>query len=250
MRIYFASDLHLGAPYIADRVEHERRIVRWLDSIEADVDELYLLGDVFDYWFEYNTVVPRGYVRFLSRLARLTDRGVKVHIFTGNHDTWMFSYLPNEIGAIVHHDPLEVTLGEKRFLLGHGDDLGKDRLYSFMMWCFRNPVLQWIYKCLHPDIAGWIATTWSHTSRMGHYAAEKKGKEEHALEDELQVRYAKEQIAKGRKVDYLVFGHRHKVIECEVGPEGQRLLVIGDWIRNFSYAVFDGKELKMCKFNG
>lgn len=247
--IYFASDMHLGAPYIADHRQHEARVVAWLDSIKDKAQALYLLGDIFDYWFEYRTVVPRGHVRFLAKVAELTDRGVDVHFFTGNHDVWMFDYLPAELGVTVHHGDLRIEAAGKRFLLGHGDDLGYDRWYHVMMWCFHNRFLQACYRWLHPDLAGLIATTWSHRSRMGHYAEERKrGCGPQDLESETQVRYARKIVAQGDTADFIIFGHRHEVIDCVVGGRGQRLLVIGDWIRHFTYAVFDGRDVKILKY--
>ncbi len=248
--IYFASDLHLGAPYIADRQAHEARIVRWLDSISADCEALYILGDVFDYWFEYRTVIPRGFVRFQAKIAQMVDSGVDVHFFTGNHDVWMFDYLPEELGVKVHTGELEVELHGKRFVLGHGDDIGYDRWYHIMMWAFHNKFLQACYRWLHPDLAGIIATTWSHKSRMGHYADErKKGRKEIDPEKEAQVLYARKRVAEGCKADYFIFGHRHEVIDARAGETGQRVLVIGDWIRNYTYATFDGSDVTISKYD-
>ena len=244
--IYFASDFHLGAPYIADRKAHEARIVRWLDSIEADCEALYILGDIFDYWFEYRTVIPRGFVRFQAKIAQMVDRGADVHFFTGNHDVWMFDYLPAELGVKVHSGPITVSHSGKTFFIGHGDDIGYDRWYHILMWAFHNKFLQACYRWVHPALAGWVATTWSHKSRMGHYADErKKGRKPVEPDKEFQVLYARRLVAQGSVADYFVFGHRHEVIDAEAGPGGRRVLVIGDWIRNFTYAAFDGNDIKI-----
>lgn len=247
--IYFASDFHLGAPYIADKRAHEARIVKWLDSIAPDCEALYVLGDVFDYWFEYRTVIPKGFVRFQAKIAEMVDRGVDVHFFTGNHDVWMFDYLPAELGVKVHTGDIRLRLGGKDFLIGHGDDIGYDRWYHLLMWAFHNRVLQALYRWLHPDLAGIIATTWSHRSRMGHYAAERRNPRRLEVDKEWQVIYARRLVSEGRGADFFVFGHRHEVIDAPAGPAGQRVLVVGDWIRNFSYARFDGENLTIHKYD-
>lgn len=245
-KVYFASDLHLGAPYIANHREHEVRIVRWLDAIKPDAQALYILGDVFDYWFEYKTVIPRGFVRFQAKIAELVDAGVDVHFFTGNHDTWMFDYLPSELGVIVHQEPIRVTIEGRNFVLGHGDDLGYDRWYHIMMWCFHNRFLQACYRWLHPDLAGIIATTWSRISRASHDADNlRRAGQPLDLDHEWQVLYARKRAANGDPADFFIFGHRHEIIDTVVGQRGQRLLVIGDWIRNFTYAVFDGNDVQL-----
>lgn len=245
-KVYFASDLHLGAPYITNHREHEARIVRWLNTIKPDAQALYILGDVFDYWFEYKTVIPRGFVRFQAKIAELVDAGVDVHFFTGNHDAWMFDYLPSELGVKVHQEPLRVTINGRNFFLGHGDDLGYDRWYHIMMWCFHNRFLQACYRWLHPDLAGIIATTWSRTSRASHDADDRRRAGQPLnLNREWQVLYARKQVANGDPADFFIFGHRHEVIDTVVGSRGQRLLVIGDWIRNFTYAVFDGTNVQI-----
>lgn len=245
-KVYFASDLHLGAPYITYHREHEARIVRWLDAIKPDAQALYILGDVFDYWFEYKTVIPRGFVRFQAKIAELVDAGVDVHFFTGNHDAWMFDYLPSELGVKVHQEPVRVTINGRNFFLSHGDDLGYDRWYHIMMWCFHNRFLQACYRWLHPDLAGIIASTWSRTSRASHDADDRRRAGQPLnLNREWQVLYARKQVANGDPADFFIFGHRHEVIDTVVGSRGQRLLVIGDWIRNFTYAVFDGTDIQI-----
>lgn len=245
-KVYFASDLHLGAPYITNHREHEARIVRWLDAIKPDAQALYILGDVFDYWFEYKTVIPRGFVRFQAKIAELVDASVDVHLFTGNHDTWMFDYLPSELGVKVHQEPIRVTINGRNFFLGHGDDLGYDRWYHLMMWCFHNRFLQACYRWLHPDLAGIIATTWSRTSRASHDADDRRRAGQPLdLDREWQVLYARKQADNGDPADFFIFGHRHEVIDTVVGSRGQRLLVIGDWIRKFTYAVFDGTDIQI-----
>ena len=230
----------MGAPAVKDKRRHESIFVEWLDKIKADADEIYLLGDIFDYWYEYSSVVPRGFARFLGKLCELTDSGIKVHIFTGNHDVWMFSYLQTECGAEVHTTLYEFDSCGKHFLVGHGDGLGKDeRGYRLMKSIFESKVAQFFYSLLHPTFATWFAKSLSRRSRKRN---NKNTKMHSYLGDdkEYQVIYAKERLAKGDKIDYFIFGHRHIVKDCQVGES--KVLMIGDWMWNFSYAVFDGNE--------
>ena len=240
MKIYFASDVHWGAPAVKDKRRHESIFVEWLDEIKADADEVYLLGDIFDYWYEYSSVVPRGFARFLGKLCELTDKGIKVHIFTGNHDVWMFSYLQEECGVEVHTRPYEFESCGKHFHVGHGDGLGKgEHGYRFMKRVFESRVAQFLYSLLHPTIATWFARTWSRKSRK-HNNRNTKMHSYLGDDKEYQVLFAKEQLKKGAQIDYFIFGHRHVVHECDLGTS--RVLMIGDWLWNFSYAVFDGNE--------
>lgn len=247
MRIYFASDTHLGAKAVGDARGQESRFVAWLDKIKEDADAIYLLGDIFDYWFEYGSVVPKGYVRFLAKLAELSQRGIDIHIFTGNHDVWMFSYIQEECGVTVHTEHIVKEWDGKRFFLGHGDGLGNyDMGYNILKWVFCCKPIQIVYSWLHPDIANWIATTWSKLSRKSN---SKKTKFHSFLgEEEIQVKYVNDREAKcgGKEYDYYVFGHRHVLANYET-RYGSRILIIGDWLNNFSYALWDGMELKLFK---
>lgn len=244
MKIYFASDAHLGAAIVTDKREHERKLVTWLDAIKDDADAIYFLGDMFDYWYEYKTVVPKGYVRFLAKLCELTERGIDVHMFTGNHDVWMFDYLPDECGVTIHRKYYEFTADGKHFLVGHGDNIGNyDKIYMLMKMVFESPVAQWFYSKLHPDFSGWIA----HSRCEGSRRQNEKRKEFTTFrgeEREFQIRFAKEYLSKGNAVDYFVFGHRHIMHDFAIGNDkGSRVLMIGDWLKNFSYAVFDGNDI-------
>lgn len=246
MKLYFASDVHLGAPTIADHRKHELNFVHWLDKIKDDADEIYLLGDIFDYWFEYHTVVPKGFVRTLGRLAEMTDRGIKVHIFTGNHDVWMWNYLEKECGLIVHHDCCSVEADGRRLYIGHGDGVGGyDKGYALLKWLFTCRVAQVLYSWLHPDIAGWIATTWSGSSRK----KDNKNVKFHSFrgEDEHQVRFARTLLDKGEPIDYFVFGHRHVVADYPLN-EACRLVVLGEWMEKCTYAVLDDGEISVYNF--
>ncbi len=240
-KAYFVSDSHLGVPDRAGSLFRERELVRWLRSVSSDASSIYILGDVFDFWFEYSTVVPKGFVRLLGTLAEITDSGIPVHYFTGNHDMWAFGYFEEELGLIMHRHPEEIRIGEKTFFMGHGDGLGPgDRGYKLLKSVFGCRTCQRLFSYIHPGLGVRLAMMLSKRSR----AANDKHKEEFLEEDkEWLLAYCK-QMQKNRPVDYFVFGHRHLPLDVEVAP-GVRYVNTGDWVRYFSYAVFDGKELKL-----
>ncbi|RYE26408.1 MAG: UDP-2,3-diacylglucosamine diphosphatase [Sphingobacteriales bacterium] len=247
-KIYFASDFHLGVPDRASSREREKYICTWLDEISKDAEKIYLVGDIFDVWFEYRNVVPKGYTRFLGKLAELTDKGISIEAFTGNHDLWMHGYFEEELNIPVHHDYIERTFNGKKFLIAHGDGIGPgDYGYKLLKKVLKNPVSQWLYRRLHPDtgvgMAGWF-------SRLGpkHFTAE-----EHPFygpDKEWQVQFALTELKK-QHVDYFIFGHRHVAIEYPLSDTSM-FINLGDWIQFFSYAVFDGKTttLQYYKKNG
>lgn len=242
--IYFASDLHLGMQPGEESRERELYFVEWMESIRHDAKELWLLGDVFDYWFEYKKVVPRGFTRFLGKLATLSDEGVEIHIFTGNHDVWFFSYLQEEMGATIHRETLTRTWNNHRFMLGHGDGLLKsERCYRLLQGIFRNRILQWLYARLHPNGSTAFAQWWSRKSRL------KKGSFVPFLgaEKEHQVIYAKQILREDPGIEFFVFGHRHVPFEIQL-TDSSKVLCLGDWIVNFTYAVFDGEQLHLKKY--
>lgn len=242
-KIYFASDVHLGHPSVEEGRERELLFAHWLDSIKNDVSELYLVGDIFDFWYEYKHVAPRGFTRVLGRIADMTDAGVTVHFFTGNHDVWVFDYLSKETGVIVHHEPFETELLGKKFYIAHGDGLGPgDFGYKLLKWGFRNKVLQWLFSRLHPNFAFGLAQSWSNKSR---YAKGIVAEQFNGENKELTFMHAKE-ILKSKEVDYFVFGHRHLVTNREVGNKA-RYILLGDWLHNFSYGVFDGVTFELKK---
>ncbi len=243
-KIYFASDFHLGAPDYDSSLIREKKVVHWLDEIKSDAAEIYLVGDVFDFWFEYKTVVPRGFVRLLGKIAELTDAGIKVHFFIGNHDMWVFDYLPKETGVEVHLEPIERTYGDKRFYIGHGDGLGPgDRGYKFIKKVFRNPFCQWLFARLHPNLGIGLANFWSRKSRQHTGSSDKRFLGE---ENEWLAIYSKE-LLKTKHFDYFVFGHRHLPMQIQVG-ENSTYFNLGDWIDHFTYAQFDGTTLSMRHF--
>ncbi|WP_257657195.1 UDP-2,3-diacylglucosamine diphosphatase [Parapedobacter lycopersici] len=238
--IYFASDFHLGVPLNDTAYTREKRLVRWLDSIKSDAAELYLIGDIFDFWFEYATVVPKGFIRFLGKLAELTDAGIKITLFKGNHDMWMFGYLKDQLGATIIENELVITRGEKTFYLHHGDGLGPgDRKYKVLKKIFRSRFCQWLFARLHPNLGIGIAQRWSAHSRIA-----SGGKETFQGEDrEWLVLYAKELIKK-QHYDYFIFGHRHLPLDITL-PNGSRYLNLGEWMNYYTYAVFDGEKLEL-----
>jgi UDP-2,3-diacylglucosamine hydrolase len=241
--LYFASDFHLGANGYASSREREDRIIRWLDMIKDDVAELFLMGDVFDFWFEYKTVVPKGYIRFLGKLAQLTDAGVKLYLFKGNHDMWMFDYFVQELNATIITNELEMERGDKKFYLHHGDGLGPgDQFYKFLKKFFRSKVCQWLFARLHPNLGVGIANAWSHQSRI----AGKQDTEKIQYQQEWLEAYSLE-VLKSRHFDYFVFGHRHLPLDIAL-PDNSRYVNLGEWVNYNTYAVFDGVNLELKWF--
>lgn len=244
-KIYFASDFHLGAPNHDKSIEREKKICKWLDSIKSDCEELFLVGDIFDFWFEYKYCVPKGFVRLLGKLASFTDSGIKVHFFVGNHDMWAFDYFPKELGIKVYYEPIVRTFNDKKFYIGHGDGLGPgDYSYKFLKKIFRNRIIHRVFGFLHPSIGIGIADFFSKRSRAktGHLDEVFLGSE-----NEWLIQYAIEQN-KNNQIDYYIFGHRHLPIYQSVGES--QYVNIGDWISYCTYAEFDGDSLYLNKFEG
>ena len=245
-KIYFASDNHLGAPTVAESKPREAKFVQWLDNIKADAGSIFLLGDLFDFWFEYKTVVPKGFVRTLGKLAELRDSGIPIYFFVGNHDLWMDDYFQTELNIPVYHHPLEVECAGKRFLIGHGDGLGPgDKGYKRMKKVFTNPFCKWLFRWLHPDIGVRLAQYLSVKNKLISGA-----EDVHFLgeDNEWLVQYCKRKL-ETQHYDYFLFGHRHLPMTIRVG-EGSTYINTGDWIHYFTYAVFDPQsgELKIREF--
>ncbi len=244
-KIYFASDFHLGAPDLASSHEREKRIVRWMDSIKTDCAELFLVGDLFDAWYEYKRVVPKGFVRLLAKIAEFTDAGIPVHIFSGNHDVWMFGYLTDECGAKIYHQPLQREWNGKKFFIAHGDGLGPgEGRYKFMKAGFRNKILQWIYSRFHPNFGLWLA---NYFSGKGYEKKESQNKY-FGDEKEYLMQFCKSTLTK-EHFDYFVFGHRHLPLEKEVSANSH-YINLGDWLKYNSFGVFDGEKLELKTFEG
>ncbi|MBP5488221.1 MAG: UDP-2,3-diacylglucosamine diphosphatase [Bacteroidales bacterium] len=238
--VYFTSDVHLGLT-TADPAEREERFVGWLKSLPRDAKALYLLGDIWDFWYEYRDVVPKEGIRVIAQLIDLMDHGVEVWFMPGNHDIWCYSFFES-LGIRKIRQPYRVEFGGRRFCLGHGDGL-KDarRRYRFMLWVFNNRFLQALFSTLHPRLAFSMARRWSTNNRYTHTPYEWKGS------DEALVRFAEEEIAAGRKADYFIFGHYH-VQAAEKLSDGSKLFVIDSWLKGGTPClIFDGKSLKACR---
>ena len=240
-KVYFLSDFHLGAPNDTESRKREDRLVRFLQDARKDAGVIFIVGDIFDFWFEYKTVVPKGFVRILGTLAQMADEGIQLHIFTGNHDLWMQDYLSKELNAKLYFEPQQFTIQNKQFLIGHGDGLGPgDNGYKRLKRIFTNPLCQWLFRWLHPDAGIQLANYFSRKSRA------KTGNADELFlgeDKEWLILYAKEQ-AKTMAVDYFIFGHRHYAIDLKIN-EKSRYINLGDWIRLNTYAVFDGKDLQL-----
>lgn len=247
-KIYFISDLHLGLHPVDKSLEREKLVRNWLDEIMPHAKELYLMGDIFDFWHEYKHVVPRGFTRFLGKLSELADNGTKLYFFSGNHDVWAYEYFKTELGAEIHHKPIVRVLYNKKFFLAHGDGLGPgDFGYKLLIGTFRNKILQWMFARLHPNFALWLGKTWSKHSR---YAKGIVAEEFAGEEGELQIKFAKATLKK-EHYDFFIFGHRHIPYDIQLG-EKARVINLGDWIYSFTYGQLDEKgfELKQYKDKG
>ncbi|MDB4925579.1 UDP-2,3-diacylglucosamine diphosphatase [Mucilaginibacter sp.] len=244
-KLYFASDFHLGTGSYAESRERENRLVRWLDMIKADAAEVFLMGDIFDFWFEYKTVVPKGYIRFLGKLAELADAGVKLYLFKGNHDMWMFDYFVQELGATIISDELEIERNGKKFYLHHGDGLGPgDAMYKVLKKIFRSKICQWLFARIHPNLGVGIANYWSSQSRIAGESNEQRKN----MQQEWLVVYSRG-LLKNNFYSYLIFGHRHIPTDLQLN-EQSRYINLGEWVNYNTYAVFDGEELSLHYFEG
>jgi UDP-2,3-diacylglucosamine hydrolase len=244
--IYFLSDFHLGAPNAAASLQREKKIVRFLDEIKEQTAALFIVGDLFDFWYEYRKVVPRGYVRLLGKLAAFTDAGIPVHFFVGNHDMWMHDYFQTELGIPVYFEPKEFLFDTKTFYIGHGDGLGPgDNGYKALKKVFRNPVCQWLFGLVPPRIGIGLADYFSRKSRAATGISE-----EHFLGEDREwlITYCKEILVQ-KEVDYFIFGHRHLPMDYRLSAES-RYINLGDWITFFTYAVFDGTNVQLKTYGG
>ena len=244
--VYFLSDAHLGSLAISHARMQERRLVRFLDSIKEKAAAVYLLGDMFDFWNEYKYVVPKGYTRFLGKLSELTDMGVEVHFFTGNHDLWTYGYLEEECGVIVHHKPITTEIYNKVFYLAHGDGLGDpDKKFKFLKAMFHDRTCQRLLNFIHPRWGMALGLNWAKHSRM----KRADGKEPPYMgeKNEFLVRFAKQYMQGHKDIDYFMFGHRHIELDLMLSKK-TRLMVLGDWIWQFTYAVFDGEHMFMEEY--
>ncbi len=243
-KIYFLSDFHLGAPNYEASLMREKKIVAFLESIKHTALEIFIVGDLFDFWYEYKNVVPKGYVRLLGKLAELTDAGIPVHFFVGNHDMWMSGYFEKELNIPVYDHPKVFERFDKKIYVGHGDGLGPgDEGYKFLKKIFRNKICQWMFGFAHPSIGIGVANYFSRKSRA------KTGNSDEIFlgeDKEWLVIYCKEVLQK-EHYDYFVFGHRHLPLTIQL-TTNSTYINLGDWIRNFTYAVFDGETFELKKW--
>lgn len=243
-KVYFASDNHLGAPTREASLPREKKFVAWLDQIKADAGAIFLMGDLFDFWFEYQTVVPKHFVRTLGKLAELRDAGIPIFYFVGNHDLWMNGYFEEELNIPVFHSPQQFSINNTSFFIGHGDGLGPgDKGFKRMKKVFTNPVSKWLFRWLHPDLGVKLGQHLSVKNKMisGDEDSNYLGDEKEWL-----VQYAKRKL-ETQHYDYFVFGHRHLPLNINLN-ERSRYLNLGDWINHYTYAVFDGSSLELQNY--
>jgi UDP-2,3-diacylglucosamine hydrolase len=244
-KIYFASDFHLGVPDYASSVAREKRIVKWLNEVSKDAQAIYLLGDIFDFWFEYNKAIPKGFIRLQGKLAELRDAGMPIYFFTGNHDMWMFDYFEKEMGIVIYREPLLLTSENHKLLIGHGDGLGPgDNTYKLLKKIFASSFSQWLFARIHPNLGIAIANHWSRQSRIANKKMEEKFQGE---EKEFLLTYCRE-LEKNTHHDFYVFGHRHLPLDLKVG-EGSRYINLGEWVHFNTYAVYDGQHMELKSFD-
>jgi len=242
-KIYFLSDAHLGLPPLNKSLQKEKLLVRWLEEIRSDAHSVYLLGDIFDYWFEYKKVVPRGFTRLLGKLSELTDSGIPVYFFTGNHDVWVFDYLPSETGIEVFRNPIRIEINSKKFYIAHGDGLGKyETSYRILKRIFTSKTIQWLFARIHPNASIAFAHAWSKHSRLSKDASLPFMGED----KEFQVLFSKDFLKK-EHFHFFVYGHRHLPLDISIG-ENSRMVCLGDWFHNFTYAVFNGKDMELKRY--
>ncbi len=243
-KIYFASDNHLGAPTPEKSFPREQKFIRWLDVVKKDAAAIFLLGDLFDFWFEYKTVVPKGFTRTLGKLAEITDSGIPVYYFVGNHDLWMDGYFEEELNIPVYHSPKEFTFNDSTFFIGHGDGLGPDdKGYKRMKKVFTSSISKWFYRWLHPDIGVRLAQYLSVKNKLisGDEDVTYLGED-----NEWLVRYCKRKLESKHR-DYFIFGHRHLPMEIDLNGVS-KYTNLGDWITYYTFAVFDGNDLRLKTF--
>ncbi len=243
-KIYFASDFHLGVDAKLTSKQREKRIIHWLDECKKDASAIFLVGDLFDFWFEYKRTIPKGFSRFQGKLAEIVDEGIDLFIFTGNHDLWMFGYFEEEIGAKVIYEPIELKINKTSILIGHGDGVGPgDEGYKFLKRIFTNRFFQWCFHRLHPNFGIGIANFWSQKSR----AQANNTEQTFQGESEWLWSFSKE-TEKTHHYDYYIFGHRHLPLELEAGPNST-YINLGEWLTNETYAVYESDQIKLKTFN-
>jgi len=240
-KIYFASDNHLGAPNRIESLKREKIFVNWLEDVRKDADQIFILGDLFDFWFEYSKVVPKGFVRVLGKLAEISDSGIKINFFVGNHDLWVRNYFEEELGINVYRKPEEFNFNNFIFYIGHGDGLGpKDKGYKLLKFFFTNPIMHFFFRLIHPDIGIKLGQYFSQRNKLisGDEDVEFLGEEKEWL-----IQYCKKKLNQKNR-DFFIFGHRHLPLNIDLNNKA-KYINLGDWITHYSYAVFDGKKLEL-----
>jgi len=249
-KIYFASDFHLGIPNHASSLKREILLVAWLESIRKDAREIYLMGDLFDFWFEYKTVVPKGFVRLFGKLAEITDSGTEVHLFRGNHDIWAFDYFAQELNIKLHRECQIKNFNGRYLFLAHGDGLGPgDNGYKMLKKLFEFKPNQWLFKWIHPDLGTRLALYFSRRSRYANILEEEDWKSNggRTISDERLYQFSQDMLVKDPSINFFVFGHQHKPVDEKLSLNS-RMIILGDWLHNFSYAVFDGEDMQLHYF--
>jgi UDP-2,3-diacylglucosamine hydrolase len=244
-KLYFASDFHLGIPDSKSSLVRERKLVNWLEQASKDASEIFLMGDVFDFWFEYKFVIPKGYVRLLGKIAEITDAGIPVHLFRGNHDIWAFDYLQDEVNVQLHRRPVLREFDGKKVYLAHGDGLGPgDTGYKFLKKVFEFKPNQFLFRWLHPDLGSRMGLYFSRKSRLANFAKEGKSDNNSIHHEERLIQFAESEANKNPDIDYFIFGHRHIPIKEKVGKNAE-VIILGDWLTHFSYGVFENGQMKL-----
>ncbi|WP_083639139.1 UDP-2,3-diacylglucosamine diphosphatase [Algoriphagus marinus] len=243
-KLFFASDFHLGAPNETESKLREKRIIRWLESISKEAAAIFLVGDIFDFWFEYGQVIPKGFIPFISKISQLRDQGIPIYFFTGNHDLWMKDYFTAELGIPIFHEPILLRVNNEKILVGHGDGLGPgDYSYKILKKIFTNPISKWLFRWIHPDFGVKLAKAWSGHSRITNIAKN----ESHFLgDDEWLWQYCKE-VEAGTHHDYYIFGHRHLPLELKVS-ENSTYFNLGEWVNQNTFLEFDGEKFELIEF--
>ena len=248
-KLYFASDFHLGIPDREISLKREKILVNWLDVIKKDASEIFLMGDVFDFWFEYKFVVPKGYTRLLGKLVEITDSGIPVHLFRGNHDVWAFNYLNEELNINLYRKPVIREFDDKKLFLAHGDGLGPgDNGYKFLKKIFEFKPNQFLFRWLHPDIGARLGLYFSKQSRLSNIYKEGKKENQVNLEDEMLYQYSLRKHQQQTDIDYFIFGHRHIPTQVNVGGSAE-MIILGDWLTHFSYGVFEDGKMRLEYWN-
>lgn len=246
-KVFFASDFHLGLALHSKSQEDQReqKILQWLDSIFDEVEVLFLIGDLFDFWFEYKHAIPKGFIRFQAKIAQFADQGKRVIFFTGNHDLWMFDYFSEELGVQIYRDPLPCIINYKKFLISHGDGLGPgDHFYKILKRIFTSKLAQFFFKWIHPDIGIALARKWSKNSRL----ANAQEADQFLGEKEYLIQYCKD-MAQKYHYDYYIFGHRHLPLKIEIDKDSV-YYNLGEWVNQFTYGMFDGKDFQLLTYKG